>query len=55
MGLCSSFQSLGFRILLHTVIGDKAYQPTSIAQDPVTKFSQRSDRMADLKSLVILK
>lgn len=55
MGLCSFFQSLGFRILLHTVVGDKAYLPTSIMQDPVTKFSQRSDRMADLKSLVILK
>lgn len=53
--LCSSFQNLGVRILLHTVIGGKAYLPTSTVQGSATKFNQRSDRMADFKSLVILK
>lgn len=53
--LCSPFQSLGVRVLLHTVIGSKAYLSTSTVQGPATKFNQRSDRVADFKSLVILK
>lgn len=48
-------KSLGVRVLLHTVIGSKAYLSTSTVQGPATKFNQRSDRVADFKSLVILK
>lgn len=45
----------GLNFLLHTVISDGAYLPTLIVQGLLTKFNQRPDRMADVKSLVILK